>query len=384
MTAELILTNARIVTPDEVVSGSLAARHGHIAAIDPGPSHAPGALDCDGDFIIPGLVELHTDNHERHMQPRPGVRWPARPAIAAHDGEMISVGVTTVLDSLRVGINADDWFGECADDAIEAIETLDAAGLLKADHLLHLRCELTAPALLDQFDRVAHSPRLRFVSLMDHTLGQRQFRDHARARGYLARTHGLSDEQIDAKFAVSLERQREIAPANRQGLAERISFLRLRLPALALASHDDAEPEDVAESVAFGAGVAEFPTTLQAARLSRERGLAVLMGAPNLLRGQSHSGNVSAIDLARAGLLDILSSDYAPSALAAAAFALTERADLALPAAIRTATKAPAEAVGLRDRGAIEIGRRADLLRARRVDALCAIRTVWRGGLRVM
>ncbi len=382
-TSEIVLTNARVVAPDRVFDGTALVRDGLIADVSPGASRAAGAVDFEGDFLLPGLVELHTDNLERHLQPRPGVEWPRRAAVAAHDGEFVSVGVTTLFDAMRVGLMDTDGIGDYAAAAIEAIGALERLDLLKADHYVHLRCEICAPHVLEEFDALAEEPRIRMISLMDHTIGQRQFQREDKYREYYQGKRGMSDAELDAFVARSREYQTLYAARHRRGLTERAKRIRAERGAFAVASHDDATDAHVAESVAAGASIAEFPTTPEAARTSRRAGLAVMMGAPNLLRGFSHSGNVSATALAEEGLVDILSSDYAPASLMLATFKLAEETDYGLPAAVACAARRPAECAGLSDRGAIAPGLRADLVRVYRAERLCVARAAWREGLRV-
>jgi alpha-D-ribose 1-methylphosphonate 5-triphosphate diphosphatase len=379
---ELVLANALVVTPDRAFRGAVRARDGVIVDVSEGASVPAGAVDCEGDHLIPGLVELHTDNLERHLHPRPGVDWPRRAAVAAHDGEFASVGATTVLDALRVGIDDADGahVGDYALEAAEATGHLRALGLLRADHYIHLRCELTAPTLIPEFDAIGHHPRVRLVSVMDHTPGQRQFASLDSYVLYYKTKRGLTDAQMEAFMAEARRVQETHGASNRAALRERLDR-----GAFAVASHDDATEGHVAESRGMGARIAEFPTTAEAARASRAAGMRVLMGAPNLLRGLSHSGNVSAMDLARDGLVDVLSSDYAPASLLLAAFKLAEESGAYdLPAAIATVTRAPALAVGLEDRGAILPGLRADLARVYHVERLCVVRGLWREGRRVV
>ena len=382
-TPDQVITGARIVGPDKVFEGSLLIRDGVIADLSTGRSHAPGVIDCEGDYLIPGLVELHTDTLERHLQPRPGVEWPRRAGVAAHDAEFASVGVTTVFDALRVGVLFADGIGDYAQGALEAIDALRALDLLKADHYVHIRCEICAPTVLEEFDRLERHSRIRLISLMDHTVGQRQFRREDKYREYFLGKKNLTEEELVAFMAESKGYQDLYAAKHRAALAERAAEIRAGGGYCAVAGHDDGEPHEVAESLQAGAAVAEFPTTLEAARLSREEGLKVLMGAPNLLRGLSHSGNVSAMALAEEGLVDILSSDYAPSSLMMAAFKLAEETDYGLPGAIATVTRTPALAVGLEDRGAVTPGLRADLVRVFRAERLCVPRGIWSGGRRV-
>jgi alpha-D-ribose 1-methylphosphonate 5-triphosphate diphosphatase len=381
MSADLVIANARVVTPDAVVHGAVQIRDGLIADISAGATIPPGAVDCEGDYLIPGLVELHTDNLERHLRPRPGVHWPRRAAMAAHDGEFAAVGATTVLDALRVGTVDDQYsLGDYAVEAAEAADQLRALDLLRCDHFIHLRCELTSPTLIEEYDRIGGDPRLRLISVMDHTPGQRQFARLEKYVEYYQEKRGYSDEQMAAFIDEARLLQETHGLPNRGALAKRI-----REGRFAVASHDDATAEHVAESIAVGATIAEFPTTFEAARESRAKGLKVLIGAPNLLRGTSHSGNVSAMALAAEGLVDILSSDYAPASLMLAAFKMAEDVEAYdLPAAIACVTRTPALAVGLTDRGAIAPGLRADLARVYHVERLCVTRALWRQGARVL
>lgn len=380
MARETVIANARVVTPDRVFIGAAQIRDGLIADVSEGAGAPPGAVDCEGDYLIPGLVELHTDNLERHLHPRPGVDWPRRAAVAAHDGEFAAAGVATLLDALRVGSEDGGHLGDYAAEAAEAVAALSALGLLRAEHHLHIRCELTSPNLIAEFDRIGDDPQVRLISLMDHTPGQRQFANLDAYAAYHAEARGFTAAQAAAFLAEARSAQAATVGPNRAALLARAAARGLRI-----ASHDDATPAHVAESVAAGARIAEFPTTLDAARAARAAGQMIVMGAPNLLRGGSHAGNVSAADLARAGLLDILSSDYAPASLLLAAFALAEDvAGWTLPRAIACVTRTPALAVGLADRGAIAPGLRADLARVWRAERLCVVRGLWRAGARVL
>ncbi|MFD1912462.1 alpha-D-ribose 1-methylphosphonate 5-triphosphate diphosphatase [Halodurantibacterium flavum] len=377
---ETILANAQLVLPGESFLGSVVIRDGRIAAIGQGGAVTPGAVDCEGDVLAPGLIELHTDNLERHIQPRPRVDWPHANAIVAHDGELASVGITTVFDALRVGSvvsNKESNYGKYARSMANEILQMRARGALRISHFLHLRAEVCSETLIEEMAEFGESDRIGIVSLMDHTPGQRQFRDISKLRDYCVVKHGMTEDQFQAHVAnlQSLhdrfgERHEEAAVAN----AHRYGAT--------LASHDDTTDEHVAVSAAHGARLAEFPTTVEAARACHDHGIAVMMGAPNLIRGGSHSGNVAASLLAEMDLLDILSSDYVPGALLAGAFLLAELWD-DLPRGIATVTTAPARAVGLRDRGRIEEGARADLIRVRRIEGTPVVRGVWVHGARV-
>ncbi len=375
---ETVLTNARLVLPDEVFDGTVVIRDGRIADIARGGVRS--GEDLEGDYLIPGLVELHTDHLEGHYAPRPRVRWNPIAAVLAHDAQVATSGITTVFDALRVGMDTDsDITAADMRGLADAIEESLAADRLRADHFIHLRCEVSAADCREGFAAFEDDQRVRLVSLMDHAPGQRQF---ARIESYAAYYQGklkMSDEQ----FRAFCERRMAESAQNSAGNRDAIAAV-CRARGIVLASHDDATLAHVEESVAHGIRVAEFPTTVEAARASRDAGLDVLMGAPNVVRGGSHSGNVSARTLAEDGLLNILSSDYIPFSLIQAAFFLGEAVDaISLPAAVAMVSKTPAESVGLDDRGAIAVGRRGDLVRVRVDRHLPVVRTVWREGRRV-
>jgi len=378
MPDETILKNARIVLPDRVIDGYVVIRDGRIAAVCDGPA-ATGEDMC-GDTVIPGLVELHTDHIEGHYIPRPKVLWNKMAAIQAHDAQIAASGITTVFDALRVGTdeNATLTSGDMAEMA-DAIDRAVAEGRVRADHYIHLRCEVSASDVVEGFCKIETNPRLRLVSLMDHAPGQRQFADLDAYRIYYQGKLGLSDIEFAAFSARRLAESAKFAPQSRLAIAERC-----RVRGIAVASHDDATSAHVDEAIALGTSVAEFPTTVAAARASREAGLHVLMGAPNIVRGGSHSGNVSAIELLRLGVLDVLSSDYVPFSMLQAVFHLADQGAADLPDAIRLVSQNPAEAVGLTDRGAIAEGLRADLVRVRATPGEPpVVRSVWREGHRV-
>ena len=375
----MCLANARIVLEDRVITGALHIDAGKIAEIFEGDDVPNGAVNCQGDILLPGLVELHTDNLERHMQPRPKVELPHKNAILAHDGELASVGITTVFDALRIGAISDESQHSRRYARAVASEILEmrAAGVLRVRHLLHLRAEVCSDSLQEEFAEFGLQDPVGLVSLMDHTPGQRQFRDMAKLRTYYKGKYGYSDAEFEAVVS-----HRSALAARVRSLHETSTVAEAARLGATLASHDDTTHTHVAHSRKLGIRLAEFPTTLQAAQACRDAGMSIIMGAPNLIRGSSHSGNVSATELAAQGLLDIISSDYVPSLLLASAFRLAQLWD-DLPRAIRTVTSNPAEATGLSDRGRIAQGNLADILRIQMLGDTPVVRSVWRGGAQI-
>jgi len=379
--SETIIGNARIVLADRVIErGWLACADGRIVEIGEGDAQR-GHEDAAGDIVMPGMIELHTDHLEAHYVPRPKVFWDPIAAVVSYDGQLATSGITTVLDSLRV------WREDGAEDVdgragilAAAISAARESNLLRADHFLHLRCEVPMPDVVEEAKELIGRPDVRLMSLMDHTPGQRQFRDEAKLRDYYrGKGGGMTDVELDALFARRLTYQQAYAATNMRDI---VALAHDRN--IPLASHDDTTEENVVDAVRDRVAVAEFPTTIEAARGLHRAGIDILMGAPNVVRGGSHSGNIAAVDLAREGLLDILSSDYIPSSLLMAALQLPrEVSAIDLASAVRSVTKTPAEAVGLSDRGEIAPGKRADLIRVHVARDIPVVRSVWREGVRV-
>ncbi len=375
----LILTNARLVLANEAVPGTVVVEDGRIADVQPGHrSAAPGAVDLGGDVLMPGIVDVHTDNLERQVQPRSNARWPSRSAMAAHDAQCAAAGVTTVLDALCLGdLGFDKDRIRTFQDGVADLDALADTGLLKSEHFLHLRCELPAPDMMELLDPVAEHPRVRMVSLMDHSPGVGQYADLGRYRKMRVR-EGHNSAWIEGRIVELQEQRARMRGPNRRALLDRIVPL-----GIVLASHDDNTAEEVAENAADGIRISEFPVSLLAATEARARRMDVIAGAPNIVRGGSHSGNVSAADLVRARVVDAYASDYVPSSLLEAAFASVVQTGITLPQGVAMVTANPARMAGLHDRGRIELGLRADLLHVRQHEGMPVVRQVWRGGERV-
>jgi alpha-D-ribose 1-methylphosphonate 5-triphosphate diphosphatase len=375
-----IFTNARVVREQETLLGSLHVVDGVVSDISAQTDQDVPVLDLEGDWLLPGLVEMHTDNLEKHLVPRPGVIWPsALAAVLAHDAQLLAAGITTVFDSVSVGeFDVKSPRRQIFETTLTALSTARAKNLLRIEHFLHLRCEVPDRRVVEMFENRVNDPSLRLVSFMDHTPGQRQWTDLDKYRLY-HRDKQWTDAELAENVAQRRDWQARHSAANRQRLLD--SCRPLGLP---LASHDDTLPEHAEEGFNLGMGISEFPTTMAAAARAKELGLTVIMGAPNVVRGQSHSGNASALDMAKAGLLDGLSSDYMPASLLHGAFTLRDKLGLPMHRAVGLVSGNIARAVGLDDRGRIEVGKRADLIRVREVDGAPLVLGVWRQGQRML
>lgn len=378
---ETVLTNANLVLEDRIVLGTVVHAQGVIRDVSERPSAVPGAVDLDGDLLAPGLVEIHTDNLEKHFAPRPNVIWPnPLGAALAHDAQMAAAGVTTVFDALFVGGYEveNDARRDLLPAMVDAVERGTAKGLFRAEHRLHLRCELTDPDLLGRLAPYAVRPSVALASLMDHTPGQRQWRDTALLKRFMVK-EGLAPADADALIEKRMADGARAAQANWSGA---VALFRGR--GIRLASHDDTTEADVAQASAAGCSISEFPTSLEAARAARAAGLATVGGAPNVVRGGSHAGGVSVAELAAEGVLDALSSDYVPASLLQAVWKLTREPGLSWSEAFALATSRPAAMLGLSDRGRIAPGLRADLLRLKFVDDTPVVRSVALAGRRTL
>lgn len=371
------LTNAQIVTPDGIVEGGLSIVDGRIEGV----SQITDGQDMHSCYLVPGVVDVHTDHVERHTHPRIGVLWPALPALLAYDAVVISGGTTTVFDSLSVGASMQrqerrDLFAPLVETLREAI----AEDLFRAEHLLHLRCEVSDPATPALVNESVDFPETRLISVMDHTPGDRQSPDVDKWFSHMVRDMEVSDEEGRRMMHELLERSRTHGPRVRNAVTEAG-----RAANVPLMSHDDRTIAHVEEAVAEGCTISEFPTTLEAARHARKTGMAIVAGAPNFLRGGSQSGNVAVAELLSEGLVDVLASDYIPRSPLDAAFAIAKdpAQPYDLPKAMGMVAGGPAALTGLSDRGAIEEGMRADLVAVKLVGGQPVVQAVWRAGRRV-
>jgi alpha-D-ribose 1-methylphosphonate 5-triphosphate diphosphatase len=376
---DLALTNARIVLDNGVLHGTLIARNGMIRLVEEGSTQAPGAIDCEGDYIVPGLIELHTDNLEKHLMPRAGVIWPSLSAVLTHDAQIVAAGITTVFDALSVGdLEEESVRIETLRSTYDAILEGQASGALRADHWIHLRCELAYPRLMEALEPLMDHGSVRLISLMDHTPGQRQYRDLQQYRKYYSKNHMTWTEEEFADVVKRRTEQQATYSAKHESAVLSMSHDRN----MVLASHDDTDAQQVDHARRIGVTISEFPTTQEAADAAHAHGLTTVMGAPNMVRGGSHSGNVAAVELAHSDRLDMLSSDYVPASLLHGAFLLHTQAGWSMPRAMATVSKNPAKALGFSDRGQLKPGMRADVVRMREMNGLPIVRNVWVNGQR--
>ena len=375
-----IYTNYRLLLPTEEILGTLVVEDGIIADIQ--PEIVDRGQNGEGNYLLPGLIELHTDNFEKCISPRPGVRWNLEAAAVNHDRDLISSGITTVCDAIAIGDvtpREDSLRLHHYAPMIDAIAEGQSTGRFSCHHLLHLRCELGYEYLYDIVEPYAEHPLLALISLMDHTPGQRQFVKIDKYKEYYQGKHGVPEAKMDEFIQMRLESQRKHAVENRQALVKMTQE-----KGISLASHDDATVDHVTEAIAEGVVLAEFPTTIDAAKEAHSNGLMVMMGAPNVVLGGSHSGNVSAMELVELDLVDIISSDYVPRSLLQSIFMISQQANKPLHEVIKLVTLNPAKAINLdRELGTLEVGKKADFLTVCNDGIVAIILEVYKQGDRV-
>ncbi|WP_186393523.1 MULTISPECIES: alpha-D-ribose 1-methylphosphonate 5-triphosphate diphosphatase [unclassified Pannonibacter] len=355
------LSDFRIVTPNEVIEhGSLRIEDGCIAELRDTPV-AGAELEGNGLLLLPGFVDMHGDMVEREVEPRPNVPMPLELGLRDLDRRLAGSGFTTAYAALSFSPMSTYGHLRSYEHTSAVIRKLKAMRhMLNVDHRVHARFEITFPKALSVIEELITEGTVDLISLTDHTPGQGQYRDIERHVQKMARERGLSREEAAEAIARRIEERTQPASVLAETL-EAISSL-CRAHGVALASHDDDTTDKVELMHGLGVVISEFPVTLEAAAEARRRGLATAMGAPNALRGQSYSGNLSAREAHAAGLLDMLASDYHPSAMLPALLELAGTDRDGLPGAVRLATLNPAKALGLDDRGCIEAGRLANLV----------------------
>ena len=364
---EYSLTNVRAVLDDRLADDvTVVVRGGLLAAVDEGAPAPPEAIDGCGLLLLPGLVDSHSDGLEKEIRPRRNASFPLGYAIESFEGRLRAAGVTTVFHGL--GYQEKGQIGRSVDGARAVGDALaerrsDPAAAVEhgALYRFEARDPVSLDPLLDDLERnqlVGVGTPL--ISFEDHTPGQGQYRDVAQFEAAVDPT-GLPEGVTVAEHVRSLMAEAEPLLAVRDKNLSRLTPL-ARRGEIRLLAHDPVTPDDIGWASEAGATIAEFPVTVEAARAAREQGLTTVMGAPNALRGHSHTGNASARELVSLGLCDVIASDYLPTALLASTFAMAAEGCCSLPAAVGLITSGPARLAGLDDRGRLAVGLRADLV----------------------
>jgi len=351
-TSSFAVTNAAVVTPDAVVEGGVRIEGDRIVAVGDVDDADAVTVDADGQYVLPGLVDLHGDDIESHLHPRAGARMDTHMALAAADRANLAAGITTKFHAISFEIDPDaDRSPELGAELTDAIESTDD---LLADHRLHARCEVTQEECVDAVVDVTEAGNADLVSVMSHVPGKGQFRDEEAFLQYYRDSHDHTVEEAEEMIA-------ERGDVSMETIRERIERVVdcAHANGAVTASHDDEDPAEVERLAEAGVDISEYPITMATAERAHELGMTVTMGAPNLVRGESQWGNLATADAIEAGVVDALVADYHPLSLLAGTFVETGEP---LPERVARVTANPASAAGLPDRGRLEPGARADFV----------------------
>lgn len=359
MPADYQICNAQIVTPDEILeSATLTVCDGHISALSSAAESAGlTTLDAQGQYLLPGFVDLHCDAVERAIEPRPGSFFPTDVALAELDKQLAACGVTTMYHSLafaenEIGIRSN----RMAASILRQINQLQSSFRVRTK--VHSRFEITDSSAVAVLQELIQEGLINLFSVMDHSPGQGQFKTVTSFKNYYGPVYKKSETEMDQLIAEKLQVR------NGEALDYIDALLQLcQEHGVTVASHDDDSPDRIHWLRERNIALSEFPINLETASAAQAGGVQTLLGAPNVFRGQSQSTNLSARDAIAQGLGDILCSDYAPMTLVHAVFTLKGLGLKTLAEAVRMTSLNPARAVGIDSQtGSIEIGKAADLV----------------------
>ena len=372
-----VIRNGIIVQPDRLLFGyELVVEADRIVAIRQqgtldAPAHDAGVIDAHGGYVVPGLVDIHSDYIETVISPRPTVLMDFPTAFFEAERELLGHGITTMYHSLSAyGRDVMDTKPVRSWENTERIMALIAASKRTEGHnahlirhRLHLRLEIDNVDVVEDVARHIAAGEVDELSFMDHTPGQGQYRDIE-----IWRRSVRGDREVTMEEALKAAEAQKTAPKIAlEALASLASLAREH--GVPVASHDDDTVEKLELMQQLGCTISEFPISLEVAAEARRRGMDTVMGTPNILLGKSHSGNLSASEAVRGGVASCLCSDYYPTAMLQSAFVLHRSFRLPLEEAFAMLTINPAHAVAADDQiGSLEEGKKADILVVREVE----------------
>lgn len=373
-----LLKNATLVLPDSIAPGTdLLVTDGKIAAIEPELVGDATVVDLAGQYLLPGIVDLHCDAVEKEITPRARTYFPLELSCIGADRKNAIAGITTVFHCISF---ADEELGvrsnEMARDIVDTLHGLKPK--LTVDNYVHVRYEITDVPAVPMVEELLAAGKVDMLSFMDHTPGQGQFHNAEKYAAYMRLNYSLDESQVAQLIDNKIEKG--------QGAWERITRLAKagHAQGIPIVSHDDDTPEKVQAMADINVTIAEFPVTIAAAREAKERGIMTMFGAPNLLRGESQAGNIRVIDAINEGVVDALCADYYPNAMLSSVWQHAATSDRDLAECVQMITAIPAKSAGLTDRGTIEVGKRADLISVATVADRPIVTGMWVAGQQAM
>lgn len=369
-----LITNARVVTPDTSFLGTVLIEESRISAIEKGRSYAD-AYDAGGRWLIPGVIDIHTDYFERELYPRPSAEFPPELAFHMMDMRALASGLTTILGAVRISSDGKSKRNPLRQrNGLAFAEEYDRlAKLSSARHYMHVRWDTNFEPVDSILDELRSYERIGNIVYNENIPGERQFRSLEDIAKKRAAANGISIEAALDDLNGSIEANRKIN--NRQKVCDVFGGK------LCIGSHDDTTVEHVEEALSMGATLSEMPTTIEAARRAKELGMSVCMGAPNYYRGGSHCGNLSCLEAMEENLVDALCSDYHFPSLLGCVTKMIDRG-MSPSDAVNLVTLNPAKIIGMDEElGSLEVGKRADLTLFEPQDGFARVSEVWLDGV---
>lgn len=377
------IQNGRVVLRDRVVEADLVLEGDTIAVIaeseqDRAQQRALAAealrsgtgevIDATGSYVLPGLIDIHCDAIEKEVQPRPNTLFPLKMSLIEFERKLPVHGITSMYHSLSLGVGLSLRGEHLLTEMVELIHAYRSRRAM-IRHGIHLRYEVSHLEGLPIVERYVQEGKIDYLSFMDHSPGQGQYKEPGSFERYVMKNQGVDVHEVKEIVDDLLQRQRQVDWRHLEALG-RLAAER----GIAVASHDDDSAERVDQFIRFGVSISEFPINLETAQHAANRGLYVCVGAPNVVRGGSHDKNMSAAAAIAAGAAQVLCSDYHPAALLAAVFKLADMLDRqgidqGLAAAAAMASLKPAQALGIDQLvGSLEPGKKADLIIVETLD----------------
>ena len=370
-----VIANGNVVTPEGLLEGaSVVVEEGRIVAVGEDAVLAGGPVhDATGFLVLPGFIDLHSDAVESEIQPRPGGRFPVEMALVELDKRLAACGVTTMFHSLSFSATDKNEMRRADVARSVVLDIHDLSPRLNVRNLIHARFEMIDVSCAPLIEALILEGRVHLFSIMDHTPGQGQFVSMDHFRAYYGTVDHMTAEELEALADRRVRARKELDLTH----VERLALL-CRRQGVPMASHDDDSVEKVHWVRDLGIRICEFPVSAEAAGCASALGLHVLMGAPNVLRGNSLTGNLSGRRAVTEGWCDIIVSDYAPASMLHALFELARLKVAPLNELVNMVSLNPARAVGMdREIGAIRKGCRADLVLVSAGEGVPRIRTTF-------
>jgi alpha-D-ribose 1-methylphosphonate 5-triphosphate diphosphatase len=381
----IAIENGKIVTPGRVIEGKiLLLERDRILGFRDGPGGADDVetvISAHGRYVMPGLIDVHSDKIEQYIQPRPTSQMDFEFALKVCERDLLSAGITTMYHS--VSLFKDEFFGKCPLNLKENVQKIAdlISDIYSRNHLihhkLHLRIEIDNLEAFDIASNMIEQGKVHLISFMDHTPGQGQYRDLAIYHDTISKYNGKEIDALGFEGVIDYHKNKDTMSFEQ--LKELTSLAHEK--GIAVASHDDDTEKKLALNKNIGVDVSEFPITLDAAKSAKSRGFYTVVGSANILRGSSHAGNLSASEAILGDAADIICSDYYPAAILHSIFYMYAKYGVALPQMVNKATLNPAKAMKTdKDYGSLEPGKKADLLIVDMLDGYPVITHVFVDG----